>query len=109
MQYLDPPTIISSPSGTVESQLGNIFEIVCETRGIPSPAISWRHNGKNKTNTYENNRRLLVEIKDYSVAGPIECIANNGVGDSAIAGIVLVVLCKYLNTFIKFFNLNINS
>lgn len=68
---------------------------MCETKGIPSPAISWRHNGKNKSNTYENNRRLLVEIKDYTIAGPIECIANNGVGDPAVAGIVLVVLCKY--------------
>lgn len=31
------------------------------------------------------------------MAGLIECIANNGVGEPAIAGVNMIVLCKYIN------------
>lgn len=37
---------------------------------------------------------MLVEVKGRQLAGRIDCIATNGVGE-ATAGIDLVVLCKF--------------
>lgn len=76
--------------------MGSIFEIVCEARGIPHPIISWRINGQTNSTQLENNRRKLVEVRDRHMAGKIECIATNGVGQPAEAGIDMVVLCMAL-------------
>lgn len=89
----DAPSIISDPSGVVEVKIGTIFEIVCEARGIPHPIITWRQQGKSSSDHLDNTRRRIIEVKDREMAGPIECIATNGVGEAA-AGINLVVLCK---------------
>lgn len=91
--FVDPPSVISSPNGRIEVKMGSIFEIVCEARGIPHPIISWQHNGQSNSSQLENNRRRLVEVKDRHMAGKIECVATNGVGKSAVAGIDMVVLC----------------
>lgn len=91
---VDPPSVISSPSGRIEVKLGSVFEIVCEARGIPHPIISWRQNGQSSSTRLENTRRKLVEVSDRSMAGLIECTATNGVGHAAVAGVDLVVLCK---------------
>lgn len=80
--------------------MGSIFEIVCEARGIPHPIISWRQNGQSNydlSGQIENNRRKLIEVNNRNVAGSIECVAENGVGQPAIAGVDMVVLCKYRN------------
>lgn len=89
----DAPTILTTPSGTVEVQEGSVFEIVCETRGVPYPIISWKQQGRSLDEELNNNRRLLVNVKDRHMAGPFECIAKNGVGE-ATAGITLIVQCK---------------
>lgn len=77
----------------VEVRIGTIFEIVCEARGVPQPIISWRQRGESNSDQLDNTRRMLVEVKNREMAGPIECIATNGMGE-AVAGIDLVVLCK---------------
>lgn len=91
-QCIDPPSVISNPAGRIEVKMGSIFEIVCEARGIPQPIISF----SNSTNQLENNRRKLVEVKDRHMAGKIECVATNGVGQPAVAGVDMVVLCTYI-------------
>lgn len=74
--------------------LGGIFQITCEPKGVPYPIISWLHNGKTVTNTDDgSNRRLTVEVKHYDMAGPIECIADNGIEPTASSGIVMLVNC----------------
>lgn len=88
--------MISNPNGRIEIKLGSIFEIVCEARGIPHPIISWRQNGQSNydlSGQIENNRRKLVEVSSRNVAGKIECVAENGVGQPAVAGVDMVVLC----------------
>lgn len=75
-------------------KLGSVYEIVCEARGIPHPVISWSYNGKTNTNRLENNRRRLVEVNNRDMAGKIECIATNGVGKQATAGVDMIVQCK---------------
>lgn len=105
MNFTDPPSVISTPSGRIEVKLGSVFEIVCEARGIPHPIISWRQNGQSSSVQLENNRRKLVEVNDRSLAGKIECIATNGVGQPAVAGIDMVVFCMLFNFFtLVFFN-----
>lgn len=92
---LDAPSVISIPSGKQEVKLGSVFEIVCEARGIPHPIISWTFNGiASSTTSLENNRRRLIEVRDRNMAGKVECVATNGVGQPATAGIDLIVLCK---------------
>jgi hypothetical protein len=93
-QISDSPSVLTYPSGTIERELKTIFEIVCETRGVPRPLLYWKHNGKNVSSAYDNNKRLLIDIRDYEIAGPIECFADNGVGDPVAAGITLLVLCQ---------------
>lgn len=68
---------------------------MCEAKGIPHPIISWQHNGLPNSNILENNRRRIVEVRNRSMAGKIECTANNGVGQPAVAGIDMIVLCKF--------------
>lgn len=72
---------------------------MCEARGIPHPIISWRQNGQSNydlSGQIENNRRKLVEVGSRNVAGKIECVAENGVGQPAVAGVDMVVLCMYI-------------
>lgn len=77
--------------------LGAMFQITCEPKGVPYPIISWFHNGVHVTNTYDGERRLTVEVKHYDMAGRIECVANNGVGNEPkAAGILLIVNCKLI-------------
>lgn len=74
--------------------LGGIFQITCEPKGVPYPMVSWLHNGRTVTNTDNSNRRLTVEVKHFEMSGPIECVADNGVGQPAISGIVMLVHCE---------------
>lgn len=77
--------------------LGALFQMTCEPKGVPYPIISWYHNGMHVTNTYDGERRLTVEVKHYDMAGRIECVANNGVGNTPkSAGILLIVNCKLI-------------
>lgn len=50
----------------------------------------------------ENSHILVVEVTDRDMTGPIECIAVNGVGQPAIAGIYLIVQCNSITLFISF-------
>lgn len=61
--------------------------------------ISWSFNGQSNTNRLETNRRRIIEVNDRQMAGSIECIATNGVGQPAKAGIDMVVHCKFQLTF----------
>lgn len=80
--------------------VGKIFEMVCESTGIPYPAITWRINGEE--NSAEVSRRRLIQVSDKDAAGLIECIASNGVGEPVVAGINLIVLCMFLSSCIVF-------
>lgn len=96
---LDPPTVVSQPSGRIEVKMGAVFEVVCEAHGIPQPIISWQSNSAPSSAQLDNVRRKIFEVNDRSMAGKIECIATNGVGQAAVAGVDLVVLCMYHGVF----------
>lgn len=84
--------------------LGGIFQITCEPKGVPYPMVSWLHNGRAVTNTDNSRRRLTVEVKHYDMSGPIECVADNGVGQPAISGLVMLVHCKKSPRSLTFIN-----
>lgn len=96
LNYSVEPEVITFPTGTLNVTLGALFQITCEPKGVPYPIISWYHNGMHVTNTYDGERRLTVEVKHYDMAGRIDCVANNGVGNTPkSAGILLIVNCKF--------------
>lgn len=90
---VDPPQIISQPSGRIEVKLGTVFEIVCEAIGIPQPIITWRLNERSD-HLEQTFRRRTIEVRSRDMAGPIECVATNGVGHPAVAGINMIVHCE---------------
>ncbi|EDW01293.1 immunoglobulin superfamily member 10 [Drosophila grimshawi] len=88
------PSVVTEPSGILELPIGAIFEVICMAKGVPQPSISWRLNG-NTVDQYSNsgNRQShIFEIKSRSMAGLIECLATNEVGQPAVAGVQLQVL-----------------
>ncbi|XP_030387392.1 immunoglobulin superfamily member 10 [Scaptodrosophila lebanonensis] len=88
------PSVVTEPSGVLELPVGATFEVVCAAKGVPQPAITWRLNGNalDKYNNMGNRQSHLFEIKSRSMSGPIECMASNGVGQPAVAGVYLQVL-----------------
>lgn len=85
---------MSQPSGRIEVKLGTVFEVVCEAIGIPQPIITWRLKGRSD-HLEQSFRRRLIEVRSRDMAGPIECVATNGVGQAAVAGIDMIVHCKF--------------
>lgn len=84
---------MTQPSGRIEVKLGTVFEIVCEAIGTPQPIITWRLKGSSD-HLEQSFRRRLIEVRSRDMAGPVECIATNGVGYPAVAGIDMVVQCE---------------
>lgn len=77
--------------------IGNTFEIFCDSTGVPRPIISWRINGKNPDEQAGSKSRYLVDVRDRHMSGLIECVASNHIGEPAVDGINLIVLCKDLD------------
>ncbi|ALC40522.1 wrapper [Drosophila busckii] len=88
------PTVITEPSGVLELPIGAVFEVICIAKGVPLPVTNWRLNGNvlDEYNTAGNRQSHVFEIKRRDMAGPIECMASNAVGQPAVAGLYLHVL-----------------
>ncbi|XP_055529109.1 hemicentin-1 isoform X3 [Wyeomyia smithii] len=83
VQY--PPAVSIYPSNQIQVKVGHILEIICDTTGVPQPYITWNFKNENASATFENSRKISVLIEDKDFAGPIECLATNGVGEPASA------------------------
>ncbi|KAH8401513.1 hypothetical protein KR009_006012, partial [Drosophila setifemur] len=88
------PQVLIEPSELTEQRIGATFEVVCEAQGVPQPVINWRLNGNplHPQTSTGNRQSLVLEIKSRNQAGLIECLASNGVGDTAVASVYLHVL-----------------
>lgn len=93
------PQVLIEPSELTEQRIGATLEVVCEARGVPQPVITWRLNGNDlhPQSSSGNRQSLVLEIKSRNQAGLIECLANNGVGEAAVASVYLHVLCESEN------------
>lgn len=74
--------------------------MTCDAKGVPYPIITWRHNGIPTSDVLESTRQFYIEITNKEQSGTIECVASNGVGEPAVDGINLIVLCK-MTSFIN--------
>ncbi|XP_036333891.1 opioid-binding protein/cell adhesion molecule homolog [Rhagoletis pomonella] len=87
-----PPTVQTEPEGNIELPIGAVFQVMCEARGVPQPKLYWRWNGKLVDNQLIGNRlSIQIEVGSREQSGPIECVANNSIGDIAVAGMFLKV------------------
>ncbi|XP_017054439.1 immunoglobulin superfamily member 10 [Drosophila ficusphila] len=88
------PQVLIEPSDLTEQRIGATFEVACEAQGVPQPVITWRMNGKvlHPQSSTGNRQSLLLEVKSRNQAGLIECVASNGVGETAVASVYLHVL-----------------
>ncbi|EDV36566.2 uncharacterized protein Dana_GF11886 [Drosophila ananassae] len=88
------PQLLIEPSDFTEQRIGATLEVVCEAQGVPQPVISWRLNGNplHAQTSTGNRQSLVLEIKSRNQAGLIECLASNGVGDTAVGSVYLHVL-----------------
>ncbi|KAH8290665.1 hypothetical protein KR054_004825 [Drosophila jambulina] len=88
------PRVLIEPSELTEQRIGATMEVVCEAQGVPQPVITWRLNGNDlhPQSNSGNRQSLVLEIKSRNQAGLIECLANNGVGEVAVASVYLHVL-----------------
>lgn len=93
VQY--PPTVQTEPEGNIELPIGAVFQVICEARGVPQPKLYWRWNDKLVDNQLIGSRlSIQIEVGSREQSGPIECVANNSIGDIAVAGMFLKVQCK---------------
>ncbi|XP_061390259.1 neogenin [Musca vetustissima] len=91
VQY--PPKVYVTPNGFLELPIGAVLEIICETEGVPQPAVSWTYNNETVVDYLVGNRQThIVEIKSRNMSGNIECVAQNGVGQPVADGVELLVL-----------------
>lgn len=83
-----PPRIIDGES-RVAAEEGSVGEMQCEAVGSPKPTIYWRRangeavNDEGKFKIQSNGSLLIIGVH-RSDAGMYTCIADNGVGSSAL-------------------------
>ncbi|XP_037954506.1 neogenin-like [Teleopsis dalmanni] len=93
IEVQSPPILKAEPTGLLELPIGAIFELICEARGIPHPAITLLMNGSKFDEYHISSRHsFLIKVSSRYMTGPIECFATNGVGEPATAGVYLKVL-----------------
>ncbi|XP_004517849.1 hemicentin-1 [Ceratitis capitata] len=86
------PTVKIEPEGVIELPIGAVFQVICEARGVPQPKLYWRWNGKLVDNEMIGNRlSMQIEVGSRAQTGPIDCVANNSIGDLAVTGMFLKV------------------
>ena len=77
---------------------GNIT-LTCNTRGVPSPAITWTLIGQSGV-VSQNSSLTVVNVRRPGLPDNIiqyQCTASNGVESPATATANITVRCKYLN------------
>ncbi|KAL8178143.1 UNVERIFIED_CONTAM: Hemicentin-1 [Gekko kuhli] len=83
-----PPSIYSSDILTQLTVIeGNLISMICESSGIPPPALSWRKNGSpllidptGRIRVLSGGRQLQISIAEKSDAASYICMASNVAG-----------------------------
>ncbi|XP_023290157.1 limbic system-associated membrane protein isoform X2 [Orussus abietinus] len=89
-----PPSVHTIPeSGELEVNMGENVEMSCVAEGVPFPIITWRSKGEDM-HLLDHRARLQFNAENRSLSGRYSCIANNGVGEPAVAHINLRIRYK---------------
>uniref|UniRef100_A0ABM5GDB4 Hemicentin-1 n=1 Tax=Pogona vitticeps TaxID=103695 RepID=A0ABM5GDB4_9SAUR len=83
-----PPSIYSSDAHTQLTVIeGNLISMICESSGIPPPALSWRKNGApllvdptGRIRVLSGGRQLQISIAEKSDTASYMCMASNVAG-----------------------------
>ncbi|XP_060630493.2 hemicentin-1 isoform X1 [Anolis sagrei] len=85
-----PPSIYNSDMLTQLNVIeGNLISMICESSGIPPPALSWRKNGSllpadptGRVRVLSGGRQLQISIAEKSDTASYVCMASNVAGSA---------------------------
>ncbi|XP_072755806.1 opioid-binding protein/cell adhesion molecule homolog isoform X2 [Anoplolepis gracilipes] len=94
IEVMYPPSVKTIPeSGELEVNLGEEVHMQCKAKGVPTPVISWKMEGKEMALRDErSNLTFLADNRNCS--GRYTCVATNEVSDPAVAHIDLRIRYK---------------
>ncbi|XP_016920426.1 neurotrimin [Apis cerana] len=94
IEVMYPPSVHPIPeSGKLEVNLDEEVDMACVAKGVPVPIITWRNKDGEIPLLYDRSR-LRFHAESPSDAGRYTCVANNDVGEPAMATIDLHVRYK---------------
>ncbi|RZF37418.1 hypothetical protein LSTR_LSTR011695 [Laodelphax striatellus] len=86
------PTVNPLPdSGEIEVKLKDEAVFGCVATGMPQPVITWTFQGK-KLELLTNRGNFSFTVTSKAMEGEYQCIANNGVGEPAVASVFLRII-----------------
>ncbi|XP_039279718.1 protein CEPU-1 isoform X1 [Nilaparvata lugens] len=86
------PTVTPLPdSGEIEVKLNDEAAFGCLATGMPQPIITWTFQGK-KLQLLTNRENISFTVTSKAMEGEYQCIANNGVGEPAVASVFLRII-----------------
>ena len=83
--FLDKPMVSSITGETVVNQ-GDTLQLTCQTRGVPTPAITWSLNDRLLEETSDGQvffptaNSLQIKFMSNSYVGTYTCTASNTAG-----------------------------
>ncbi|XP_015184336.1 PREDICTED: opioid-binding protein/cell adhesion molecule-like [Polistes dominula] len=94
IEVMYPPSIHTIPeSGVLEVSLKEEVNMECVPSGVPTPVVSWWAKEENIL-LLTNKPQLRFYVDHRNRSGQYTCIADNGIGDPALATIDLRVKYK---------------
>ncbi|KAG8040696.1 hypothetical protein G9C98_002692 [Cotesia typhae] len=94
IEVLYPPSIHSVPeAGELEVNFGDEVEMACIAKGVPYPSISWRMKDE-EMKLLDERSKLRFRADNRTLSGRYTCVADNGIGEPAMANIDLRIRYK---------------
>ncbi|CAH2055916.1 unnamed protein product, partial [Iphiclides podalirius] len=96
LQVFMRPVIPSMGSTEVEVLEGQLVELSCPAQGVPTPRVSWSHNGqapKPTAHAHGHTLRFVANLTDF---GEYSCNVTNGYGSAVLNYTVYVWVAPYL-------------
>ena len=94
LDILSPPSVhILGGDGAVTVKSGASLKLTCIGKGVPKPKVNWIMKEEVIASSI-GDATIDLDSVDYTDAGDITCMADNGVGDVADDTVILHVLGK---------------
>ncbi|CAB3251142.1 unnamed protein product [Arctia plantaginis] len=96
LEVYDPPTILSQSNSLLEVLEGQLVELPCIARGVPTPIVEWTQNGEpigHEKYFDENGMRFVANLTDF---GEYSCKVTNIHGNASISYTLHVWVPPYI-------------